>query len=552
MGNRSQVRSRKLSENNDDDNESIATHQTLPFSNASTSPRDKYIARSRDFDQIELDVARCTWHLLTGTQRAQRLQMEHKRHKKVAKLIRRKQRCLANLINLTLVKSYNMTDTDRDRLRYYQGYHDVACIFLSTLGAGYSSTGLELPANVLLQISKAHLRDCMKANFVQLQTALRLTLFPLIALLDPDVHAHLYQCEMEPFFALSWVITWFSHEIRDTDLVKRLFDAFLVSHALMPIYMAVAMVVHPYNRQEVLETECDFALIHQALTGLPKNSSMVGWKYRPGDGYVSDDEQEDEGTMSTGVATDIDGDFLVIHSGFHEKSRDHQEEALSSVSSGASTLDPPVRVPFQELIDTAIDYMRRIPPHKLLHLADRYYGKDQVEEIMAKSDTISLFETPPVWARAATAKADWVIKQREVDRRAMFASHRRTGRTMKHTRSGHVIREDIDDTSDESDWEESDEEIIQQALEERAKSRAVIAAGYGRGDEERRRRRRQRIMIAGVISVAIVAVAVGVMMQNRQSAVFETPGGGKPAKTSAKIAEKVEKKPVPLPRSSGR
>jgi hypothetical protein len=104
-----------------------------------------------------------------------------------------------------------------------------------------STLGLDLPSDVLLQISKSHLRDCLQTNFLQLQTTLRLTIMPLLAKLDPAVHAHLFQAEMEPFFALSWVITWFSHEIRDTELVKRLFDAFIVSHPLFPIYVSIAV-----------------------------------------------------------------------------------------------------------------------------------------------------------------------------------------------------------------------------------------------------------------------------------------------------------------------
>merc|ERR1712216_183019 len=124
---------------------------------------------------------------------------------------------------------------------------------------------------------------------------------------------------MEPFFSLPWVITWFAHDVRDTDMVKRLFDLFLVSHPLMPIYLTVAMVLHPTNRMEILQTECDFTEIHHTLTHLPKNSSMVGWKYQPGDGYVSDDEEnEDEKTNST-VETDLDLTDQLTSSALHKR-----------------------------------------------------------------------------------------------------------------------------------------------------------------------------------------------------------------------------------------
>ena len=120
-----------------------------------------------DYEQIERDVARCTWHLLTGSQRSRRLQHENKHRKKVASILRKKQLRLANLINLTLQGT---------TLRYYQGYHDVACIFLHALGGSNSSgsssfsssgrgggggggddvMGLQLPSDVLKQMSHFH------------------------------------------------------------------------------------------------------------------------------------------------------------------------------------------------------------------------------------------------------------------------------------------------------------------------------------------------------------------------------------------------------------
>ena len=58
-------------------------------------------------------------------------------------LLKKKQHRLANLINLTLAQSYDRTDANdkrasKHRLRYYQGYHDVACIFLHALGGAGS------------------------------------------------------------------------------------------------------------------------------------------------------------------------------------------------------------------------------------------------------------------------------------------------------------------------------------------------------------------------------------------------------------------------------
>ncbi len=63
-------------------------------------------------------------------------------------------------------------------------------------------------------------------------------LFPLIAYIDPQVYSYLAKSGVEPFFALSWIITWFSHELENLDRISRLFDVFIVSHPMMPLYLS--------------------------------------------------------------------------------------------------------------------------------------------------------------------------------------------------------------------------------------------------------------------------------------------------------------------------
>lgn len=459
---------------------SLASNTTAPRSNTRRTPTVRY-RRCVDHYQIDLDVARCTWHLLTGDQRAQRYQMEHKRNRQVARIIRRKQRRLGLFINVTLVHSDD--EGMADRLRYYQGYHDVACIFLTTLAGGQSPTpqlspqmtmpaALELPARVLCQVSRSHLRDYLKDNFVDLQTALRLTVFPLLAVLDPLVHDHLYAAEMEPFFCLSWVITWFAHEVRDSATVKRLFDAFLVGHPLLPLYASIAMVLHPINRLIVLREEPDFAMLHQTLRGLPRNSSMAGWKYRPGDGYVSDDEEDEDDDEEAAAAGEarldaaVDGDIHQLRSVLDRdnngKTPNTPTGAASSVSTGtntASTSEAHARVPFQELLDLAVRLMQKIPPRQLMSVAQRYYGRDHVQSLLKETNSVALMGELVPWAIQPTLSSQTPRKE------------------------------------------------IQRTIRQKRRTKAVLALGLGLSDADRRNRRRRRFWF-GVAAVALLAVVV--------------------------------------------
>jgi hypothetical protein len=52
-----------------------------------------------------------------------------------------------------------------------------------------------------------------------------------------------------PFYALSWVLTWFSHDLTDLRKITRLFDLFIASSVMMPLYVASAV---SQNRKETI------------------------------------------------------------------------------------------------------------------------------------------------------------------------------------------------------------------------------------------------------------------------------------------------------------
>ena len=648
-------------------------------------------------------MARCTWHLLTGTQRSRRWQYQNKqghsqKSKKIATLLKKKQKRLASLINCTLVTSYDWpsaaTNNDggqghqeqqQQKLRYYQGYHDVACIFLHALGGagsgggggggnggsntmmgiGHSSEGgstssippssparslpsmnptvsseitsnigdLELPCRVLCQVSFSHFSDALQSNFLQLQTGLKLVLFPLLSKLDIDVHNHLLDADMEPFFCLSWIITWFAHDVRDTDLVKRLFDVFLVSHPLFPVYMSLAMMVHPYNRSIILETDCDFASLHQCLASLPRNSCQVGWKKRD-DGwegaYISDDEPEDphedddawqaltpprpealSGTSEIPPPKSLAKDDRTVSTDCFEESLDTNSISnQGKVDSSPPATTPPRQhsskktpssidgdddhidrnpVPFQELIDSALDFIKKYPPNVLVTMAKAYYKDDWKNQLMLMSDNdfnypspseiqrqISFLGPSPIWSTVPSCTSDWVIKQRfrqlfglratsRKDRRkrskqgAMAASSPQKPRPRRILSSAENSSAGAPDastlsvsatggantgqgqsssgSSNNTSKSESTKEEIEQYLKTNTKSLAVIAVGYGPGywsttiQQRLRRRRRTAVFVMGT-ATAVVMVGAIAMSINMNQLPGQTPEVGSPFPSS--------------------
>lgn len=91
---------------------------------------------------------------------------------------------------------------------YYQGLHDVASVLLLV-------TGAERPAFPLLaRLVSGHLRDATRSGLDGVLEALGL-MYPILGSCDPQLVEHLQSAGLAPFFALSWLITWFAHDVKN-------------------------------------------------------------------------------------------------------------------------------------------------------------------------------------------------------------------------------------------------------------------------------------------------------------------------------------------------
>lgn len=70
---------------------------------------------------------------------------------------------------------------------------------------------------------------------------------------DKELYRYVSGTEVLPFFGLSWLITWFSHSVNNLRDAARLFDLFLASHPLGPLYVAAVIMKvsspHPLTTQ---------------------------------------------------------------------------------------------------------------------------------------------------------------------------------------------------------------------------------------------------------------------------------------------------------------
>ncbi|KAJ0003395.1 hypothetical protein NQD34_008493 [Periophthalmus magnuspinnatus] len=192
----------------------------------------------RDHNQVLLDVRRSMKRFPKGMPAAERAVLQEQ---------------LIDII-LDVLKCH-------PQLHYYQGYHDVAVTLLLVVGE-------RMALALLDKLSNFHLRDFMDPTMDSTKHILNY-LMPILEQVDTELHDFMIRAEVGTIFALSWLITWYGHVLSEFKYTLRLYDFFLASHPLMPIYLAAAIVLH--REKEVKTTECDMAMVHHLLSRIPQD-----------------------------------------------------------------------------------------------------------------------------------------------------------------------------------------------------------------------------------------------------------------------------------------
>ncbi|KMQ88863.1 tbc1 domain family member 20-like protein [Lasius niger] len=145
-------------------------------------------------------------------------------------------------------------------LNYYQGYNDVAATVLLVMG-------LQAGLYVLESISLEFLERFMEKTMEKVNQEL-FYIFALLERVHPTLLEHLENVELFPHFALAEYTTWYAHKYAENrTLLHRLFDYFLGSPPLMPLYLSTVIVAH--RATEIFNTTPDMGHTHKILCTLP-------------------------------------------------------------------------------------------------------------------------------------------------------------------------------------------------------------------------------------------------------------------------------------------
>lgn len=82
----------------------------------------------------------------------------------------------------------------------------------------------------------------------------------LIQRVDPEMYSLVNQAASMPFFALSWALTLFSHDLYEVSVIARLFDFLLAHNPAMISYLVVAV-----SSLSTLSSSSSFRLLERAF-----------------------------------------------------------------------------------------------------------------------------------------------------------------------------------------------------------------------------------------------------------------------------------------------
>lgn len=142
-------------------------------------------------------------------------------------------------------------------LNYYQGFHDVSSVLLIVLGEKDAK-------DALLILSVFWLHDFMAKTLDPTLGHIAL-MSKLLSTKDPELGRFLSSIpEYLPHFCISWIITWFGHNVHTIDKAARIYDLVLCTDPLMPIYITTTILISA--RLQILALEPEMSEVHGFLS----------------------------------------------------------------------------------------------------------------------------------------------------------------------------------------------------------------------------------------------------------------------------------------------
>ncbi|KAH6918184.1 rab-GTPase-TBC domain-containing protein [Coprinopsis sp. MPI-PUGE-AT-0042] len=149
----------------------------------------------------------------------------------------------------------------RRRLGYFQGYHDIITVIYLTVPPRLRFACAE-------KMSLHRVRDSMGSGLEPVLGLLRVTR-NLLRLADKPFSESLERNSPLPFYALSNLLTLFSHDMPTLNLIQHVFDYLLCRPPIAVVYLTTVAILSRKEEVLALELEGEEGMAHSLLSTLP-------------------------------------------------------------------------------------------------------------------------------------------------------------------------------------------------------------------------------------------------------------------------------------------
>ncbi|CAE6448358.1 unnamed protein product [Rhizoctonia solani] len=156
------------------------------------------------------------------------------------------------------------------QLSYFQGYHDILSTLQLTLHPSVEKDeeAWHLLRECALKITLHRARDAMGAGLEPLTGQLRI-LRRLIRLADPEFAMLIEEASPLPYWAISPLMTLYTHDLPTLELAQRVMDWVLARPPDAVIYLVAAFVLQKKAEIQKLVEDGDDGMMHSYLSSLP-------------------------------------------------------------------------------------------------------------------------------------------------------------------------------------------------------------------------------------------------------------------------------------------
>ncbi|KAJ9068247.1 GTPase-activating protein gyp8 [Entomophthora muscae] len=149
-------------------------------------------------------------------------------------------------------------------LSHFQGFRDIAACFLLVMGR-------RRVANALQNVALFYFRDIMLGSLTPVLREMELGL-RILARENSELVRYISEAGAQYYYCIAWVLSWTARGVPTLSVAARIFDTFLSSSPIFPVYFMTAMTMT--RSVEIMRMPKEKSAVNAVLTRYPHDADV--------------------------------------------------------------------------------------------------------------------------------------------------------------------------------------------------------------------------------------------------------------------------------------